>query len=212
MKILIFILACISSLTIFGQTSENDFDGKTWEAPYKLSFPKEWDIERFLIPISFAPEIKYSGVEDIRFTPGWGNPKSDEYWSYAFLWFLDGSIETNEKIVEKNLRAYYTGLVGSNIGPRNISAEKLLTVKPDIKIADTYKGDIRTYQGTIYMLDYMEQKPIILNCIVHIKKCKGQNKTFIFHEISPKPYNDFIWQSLNQLWTDFVCDKGANSK
>ncbi len=59
------------------------------EAPYHLSIPKDWTIERFLITISFAPQISYKGVEDIRFTPGWGKVDSDEYWTYAFLWYLD---------------------------------------------------------------------------------------------------------------------------
>ena len=39
--------------------------------------------------------IKYSGVEDIRFAPGWGNAKSNEYWTYAFLWYLDGTVIIN---------------------------------------------------------------------------------------------------------------------
>ncbi|MHA4893016.1 hypothetical protein, partial [Enterococcus faecium] len=86
------------------------FDGNKWEAPYTLNFPKGWDIERFLIPIAFAPEISYKGVEDIRFTPGWGKVQTDEYWTYAFLWYLDGKVKTNEKIIEDNLKAYYTGL------------------------------------------------------------------------------------------------------
>lgn len=212
MKSCLILIACLTSLTIFGQAPEADFDWKNWDAPYTLSKPKGWDVERFLIPISFAPEIKYKGVEDMRFTPGWGNSKSDEYWSYAFLWYLEGSIKTNAKIVEQYLKAYYTGLVRSNIETRNIPAEKLFTVKTEIRKVNTYKGDSKTFRGTIYMLDYIEQKPIILNCIVHLKYCKGQYKTFLFHEITPKSYNDIVWQSLNQLWADFNCNKAVYAK
>ena len=212
MKNLIFLLLCLISLSTFGQALKVEFDGNKWNAPYTLNFPKGWDVERFLIPIEFAPQIPYKGVEDIRFTPGWGNIKSDEYWTYAFLWYLDDTPKTNAKIVETNLKAYYTGLVGRNIVPRKIPADKLVTVKTEIKKVKTDKGDLKTFRGTIYMLDYMEQKPITLNCIVHLKSCLGQNKTFIFNEISPKPYNDNIWQSLNQLWTDFSCDKVVETK
>jgi len=212
MKNLIIAVLCLSSLTTLAQTPKVEFDGKKWDAPYTLNFPKGWDIERFLIPIEFAPEIPYKGVEDIRFAPGWGNAKSDEYWSYAFLWYLDGSPETTAEIVANNLKAYYTGLVGRNIEPRKIPADKLVPVKTAIKKVGPDKGDIKTFRGTVYMLDYMEQKPIILNCIVHLKSCPGKNKAFIFNEISPKPYSDTIWQSLNQLWTEFNCDKAAEAK
>ncbi len=212
MKNFIITLLCLTCLNAFGQTTKVKFDGSKWEAPYTLNFPKGWDVERFLIPIEFAPQIPYKGVEDIRFTPGWGNAKSDEYWTYAFLWYLDGKQKINAKIIENNLKAYYTGLVGRNIVPRKIPADKIIKVKTEIKKVKTDKGDLKTFRGTIYMLDYMEQKPITLNCIVHLKTCEGKNNTFIFNEISPKPYSDNIWQSLNQLWTQFKCDKAIETK
>ena len=212
MRSFIVVLACIVTLTSSGQTTEGDFDGKKWEAPYTFSIPNGWDVERFLVPISFAPEIKYKGVEDIRFAPGWGNAMSGEYWSYAFLWYLDGRVATNEKIIESNLKSYYTGLVASNIEPRKIPAEKLVAVNTNFIKVETAEGDLETFRGTIYMLDYMQQKPIMLNCIVHLINCKGQNKTFLFHEISPKPYQDAVWKSLNQLCFDFACDKKPDTR
>ncbi|MGJ8501087.1 hypothetical protein, partial [Glaesserella parasuis] len=92
----------------------------------------------------------YKGVEDIRFTPGWGKVQTDEYWTYAFLWYLDGKVKTNEKIIEDNLKAYYTGLVGSNIEKRKIPADKLVTVTTEIKKTKTNEGDLKTFKGTIY--------------------------------------------------------------
>jgi hypothetical protein len=70
MRYLIIIMLSLTSLSIFGQEEKTEFNGHTWEAPYTLPLPKDWTIERFLIPISFAPEIPYTGVEDIRFSPG----------------------------------------------------------------------------------------------------------------------------------------------
>ena len=58
----------------------------------------------------------------------------------------------------------------------------------------------------------MANKPITLYCKVHLKSCSGQNKTFIFYEISPKDYTDNVWQSLDILWTDFSCDKSLEAK
>jgi hypothetical protein len=205
MKKILLILLFLASLPGFAQTSEVEFDGSKWNPPYTLAIPEGWGVERFAIPIGFAPQIPYKGVEDIRFTPGWGKSNSDEYWTYAFLWYLDGSQETNAKIVENNLKAYYNGLVESNIEPRKIPADKLVPVKAEIRKVKTSKGDLRTFRGTVTMLDYMQQKPITLNCIVHLKSCSGQDKTYLFYEISPKPFSDIIWQSLDELWAGFGC-------
>jgi hypothetical protein len=206
-QIVITLFSCIAF-----HVSAQEFDGSKWKAPYTLSFPEGWGVERFLIPIEFAPSIHYKGVEDLRFTPGWGNPKSEEYWSYAFLWYLDEMPTTNETTIQNNLNAYYTGLIGRNIEKRKIPAEKLFPVKTSVKEVKSESGDLKTFRGTINMLDYMEQKPITLNCIVHIKSCAGQGKGFIFYEISPKPSTDKIWSGLALVWKSFECTAAAEKK
>src|SRR5258705_13837542 len=185
--------------------SAQEFDGAHWKPPYTLGFPEGWGVERFLIPIEFAPGIPYKGIEDIRFTPGWGNAKSEEYWSYAFLWYLDEMPVTNETTLQANLNAYYTGLIGRNIEKRKIPAEKLFPVKTSMKEVKVEPGDVKTFLGSISMLDYMEQKPIVLNCVVHVKLCAGQSKGFLFYEISPKPSSDKVWASLASVWKSFDC-------
>jgi hypothetical protein len=208
MKNLIVAILGFTSASVFGQNAKVEFDGSKWNPPYSLDIPTAWNIERFSIPIEFATEIPYQGVEDIRFTPGWGDSESNEYWTYSFLWYLDGKPETNAEIISKNLQLYYTGLIGRNIEKRKIPADKIFTPKASFKKIKASEGDLKTFQGTIYMLDYMEQKPITLNCVVHLKACEAmENKTFIFYEISPKPLTDDIWQQLNSVNTSFNCSK-----
>jgi hypothetical protein len=200
-------VACLLFLEVSGQDTKEKFDGKKWEAPYTLEIPKGWDVERFLIPIEFAPTIPYKGVEDIRFTPSWGKKETDEYWSYAFLWFLDGRPKFDSKIIEKNLTAYYTGLTNINIDKNKIDTAKLIPVTVSIHKRTSYKGDLKTFEGTVSMIDYMTQKPIVVNLVIHIKSCEGKNKTLVFHEVSPKPYTDPVWNDLNRLWANFKCIK-----
>ena len=90
-SLLILILTQIIGITqpSFGQQPARA-EGRNWVAPYFLDVPEGWVAERFPIPIDFAPQIPYKGVEDIRFSPGWGNAFTDEYWTYCFLWYLDG--------------------------------------------------------------------------------------------------------------------------
>lgn len=206
MKNIIVVLLCLSSFSMYGQT-QTAFDGHQWQAPYHLTIPKDWTIERFPIPISFAPAIPYKGVEDIRFTPGWAKPATEEYWTYAFLWYLEGPLTMNTQLIAKNLKHYYTGLLKVNTDPSKAPAIKQVPVTTSFKKITTAKNDLETYSGIITMTDYMSGKPITLNCIIHLKYCKEENKTILFHELSPQPFTHKNWEQLNQLWADFVCKK-----
>jgi len=207
MKQLFVILISFTLFKVSAQINETAFDGKNWEAPYHLDTPEGWDVERFLIPISFAPAIQYKGVEDIRFTPGWAKVESNEYWSYAFLWFLDGEQNFDSKILENNLAAYYTGLFNINTDESKIDTTKLIPVSVTINSRKAEDVDHKTFDGVVEMNDYITKKPITLNLIIHIKNCEDQNKTFAFFELSPKPYSDDVWLNLNQLWLNFKCAK-----
>jgi len=206
MKNILLAVVLLLFLKSSGQNANEEFDGKKWEAPYILDTLKGWDVERFLIPISFAPSIPYKGVEDIRFTSGWAKKATNEYWSYAFLWYLDGAPTFDAKTIENNLKAYYTGLIKVNSDSAKI-ADKLFPVTSSIRSGTTEKGDLKTFEGSVDMLDYMSQKPITLNFVIHIRTCTGKDKTFVFHEVSPMPYSDDVWKKLHQLWVNFKCNK-----
>ena len=205
MKNILFVVILLY-LNASGQNANEGFDGHKWEAPYVLDTLKGWGIERFLIPISFAPSIQYKGVEDIRFTPGWAKKTTSEYWSYAFLWYLDGKVEFDAKTIGNNLKAYYTGLIKVNTDSSKI-ADKLFPVTSSVKSRATEKEDLKTFEGSVTMLDYMSKQPITLNVVIHIRSCMGKDKTFVFHEISPMPFSDDVWKKLHQLWVNFRCNK-----
>jgi hypothetical protein len=196
---------CFTSANIFAQAA---FDASKWDPPYSLEIPQGWDVERFAIPIEFAPQIPYHGVEDIRFTHGWGDSTSNEYWTYSFLWYLDGKPEINATIIANNLKLYYNGLIGGNIEQRKIPADKIFVPQTSFKEIETGSGDEKTFSGTVHMLDYMQQKPITLNGMIHLKACPSiKDKTFLLYEISPQPLTDNIWQQLDNLNTGFNCSK-----
>lgn len=205
MRVLTLVVLMLFSSLMYGQETKTEFDGHTWEAPYMLPVPNGWAIERFAIPISFAPQIVYKGVEDIRFAPGWSKAESDEYWSYAFLWYLEGEIAISSTVIDSNLKAYYTGLIGIN--GAGIAREKLVPVEVSFKEIKKDRGDLRTFVGTVRMTDYMSKLPITLHSKVHVRSCHGQAKTFVFYKLSPKPLSHAVWVGLDKLWSDFKCSK-----
>jgi hypothetical protein len=183
--------------------SLNIFDVNTWIPPYNLFIPAGWNEERFSLPPDFASQINYKGVEEIRFAPGWGEIKSEEHWSYSFVWWLDETPKVDAAILQSNLKAYYTGLVARNIKPRNIPANKIIPTTVTIKKVKPTSNDLETYSGTISMLDYHTQEPMILNCMIHVKDIKMTNHTAIYFEISPKPFSHIVWKKMNEIGESF---------
>jgi hypothetical protein len=170
------------------------------ETPYDFPVPEGWGKERISFPISFAPGIPYKGVEEIRFTPGWAKASSDEYWTYIFLWYLEGNIKLDAKTLEDHFKVYYEGLASAT---KSVPREKLIPVVTSVKETEVSKGDSKTFTGTIQMLDYMSQKPLTLNCKVHLLDCHKNNKSFVLFELSPQPLSHTVWNSLDKLWSDF---------
>jgi hypothetical protein len=174
-------------------------------ADYNFAAPKNWAVEKIPFPIEFAPRIPYKGFEDLRFTPGWEHTTSDEHWSYIFLWWLDGKIDTDSAILKKHLEDYYSGLLSKNITQRRIPSSKVIHPTATIIKAETESGDVETFRGTIRMLDYLDITfpAVTLNCAVHKKYCQAH--TAIIFEISPQPIGHKVWHQLDELQESFKC-------
>ena len=69
-------LTTVCLLISISSYAQTEFNHDTYVPTYTLPSPEGWGIERFGIPIEFAPTIPYKGVEDVRFAPGWGDAKT----------------------------------------------------------------------------------------------------------------------------------------
>lgn len=167
--------------------------------PNKLLIPEGWTTEQIKFPIDFAPQINYKGSEELRFAKGWEDIVSEEHWAYAFLWTLDGSPIINDSTLQQNLTDYYSGLVKTNITSRSISSFKVVPTIVKVQSITTETGDTATFHATVNMLDYIAQKPIVLNVAIHLKNCSEPGTTKILFEVSPQPATHKIWTTLNSL-------------
>jgi len=178
-----------------------------WEAPYQFPILDKWRMERAMLPGPFASHVTIRGIEDIRFPPGWGDANSDEYWSVAYLLWLDGGQKIDAGVVQNNLKLYYDDLIAGARIRRNLKiAPGVIThVQVTIKKIKAEPDDLETYSGVINMFDYLGQKPIALNCLVHVKTCGAQDHIPVFFEISPKPFDHPLWQELRKSKQKFTC-------
>jgi hypothetical protein len=188
------------------------FNPQTYSPVYNLPVPAGWSREVFELPPDFAKQIKFKGVEELRFFPGWGDEKTEDYWSYAFLWWLEGNRDIDATILQDNLKILYSGLIERNIVQRKISKEKLFPVEVKIHNIKTAAGDLKTFEGTVHMLDYLQQVPMILNLRIHIRDCTERTHSSIFLEISPKSFDHPNWQQLDKLYSEYECFSSVKPK
>lgn len=208
MKSLLVITLGLISTSLIGQNALNKVDINTWKPPYNLVLPSGWTSERFFIPFDFAPNIPYKGVADVRFAPGWAKRTSADYWSYAYLWWLEGKPKINAASLQKNLTAYYSGLVAKNINSRHIIPSQVIPTTVILKkITSSVINNRQLYSGTITMLDYMTQKSIKLNCLIHVTTDNKQNFTAVIVELSPNSVDHIIWQQLHAIQGSFSVQK-----
>ena len=62
------------------------------EVPFHLPTPEGWRTETIPFPLEFAPELDYEGVEELRFAPGMFTEGAEDYWTYAFVWWLPSDV------------------------------------------------------------------------------------------------------------------------
>jgi hypothetical protein len=163
--------------------------------PYNLP-AKGWGIEKNRFPLFFAPSLPYKGIADARFMNGFGTAGSDEFWSYCFLWYLDGTIKFTESSLKNDLETYYNGLNAANVTTATVK-----NVKQNNSYEQSFECVIKTYDK------FVTHKQVILNGTVNIKKCAPDNKTIVFFEISPQPFSSMVWQKLNVILDGVGCNK-----
>jgi pimeloyl-ACP methyl ester carboxylesterase len=165
--------------------------------PYNLP-AKGWNTEKAKFPLDFAPSIPYKGIDDIRFLPGFYNDVADDFWSYCFLWYLDGDVNFTETVLKNNLITYYNGL--------NQSATATTVTVKNVTPANGYAA---TFECVITTIDkFVTHKPITLNATVNIKPCTGNNKTMALFSVSPQPLSHSVWQKLNGVRDGLSCNPG----
>lgn len=164
-----------------------------------LTAPDDWKSEQFSIPISFAPDIDYVGFEDLRFAPTWSDPKSEEFWTYTFVWFVDmDSVLTATKL-SKDLELYYDGLMKVN----DYKGSKYL--KPQ-KTKCSFSDSGGIFEGKINVHDaFFTKSSMTLHARVQQSFCDSLGKQLISFELSPKNFDDKIWDLFDKVELNFDC-------
>ena len=170
--------------------------------PTLLLGPADWRFERMPLPPGFAPDMKFSGFEEIRFAPGMFDTTSANYFTYILALSVDGTGNVDAAGIKDFLEKYYRGLLagvgrrkGLTADPSQINAE-IAPAQPE----DKTKGRC---QGKVALVDtFTDGRKISVNVEADVLPQPASNKTFIILLLSPQPPDSEVWKNLRT-----ICDK-----
>lgn len=185
MKYLCLIVCCLSISFVFSQETQSFSI---------LKNTKNWKKEIIKFPIDWAPDLKVTGFEELRFSPNWKDPKSEQFWSLVIAWKIDAKTSLTLKESENNLKSYFDGLMKPNYWSKNFPIPKVtFTKKINANSQTNFTGEMTFFDG------FYTGKVIT----VHIKGeqlfCEKHKKYIIVFRISPQNIQHKIWESLDTI-------------
>ena len=90
--------------------------------PAAWRVPDGWKGETIPFPLEFAPSIAHRGAEELRFPPGFLEPGTPGYWSYAFTWRTEDAADMDGAALAAELTAYFEGLIAAVDDKQRIDA------------------------------------------------------------------------------------------
>jgi hypothetical protein len=164
--------------------------------------PSGWKKETIPFPLDFAPDVTHRGVEELRFMPGFFDPKTPGYWSYAFVWWIEDAPATDPKTMAEELARYFRGL-NETVGGKKFKIDpKGFTAAFS---ADGATGTIRSVDG------FTTGKPIALNVRARKIECPAAGRHAALFALSPQPFESPIWKQLLERIGDFKCPAPADA-
>lgn len=148
----------------------------------------QWARETIELPPSFALDMP-SGVEELRFPPGWRDPASDKFWSYAIVMHIDEPAPTTARL-EEITKIYYTGLMSAfGVGNTVESPPNEVDVSLEQTADHQHRGTMRLVDG------FATFKPIIIN-LKASTRAKTDTSSTIEFRASPQSDAHAIWSDL----------------
>lgn len=179
--------------------------------PYTFKAPEGWRTERMPFPLGFAKDLDYKGHEDLRFAPGMFKAEAPDYFSYAFVMWLDGAMSFEPASLEKDLLKYYKGLCSSVAKSKKLDLDLSRIAVQVTKQKD--KGVLggepaESLQARIDWYDpFVTGKPLTLHLELWGRDADGGKRSCLFALASPKEKSAPIWESLRTIQAGFACPK-----
>lgn len=181
------------------------------EAPYTLTAPEGWRPERMAFPLGFAKDLEYKGSEDLRFSPGMFQADAADYFSYAFVMWIDGKMSFEARSLEQDLLKYYKGLCGSVAKGKKLDLDlsKIVVEVTKQEEKGTLGGEAtELLHARIDWYDpFVTGKPLTLHLELWGRVADAGKKSCLFAIASPKEKTAPVWDALRKIQAGFRCPK-----
>jgi hypothetical protein len=181
------------------------------EAPYTFTAPEGWRTERMAFPLGFAKDLEYKGHEDLRFAPGMFKADAADYFSYAFVMWIDGKMSFEAPSLEKDLLKYYKGLCGSVAKGKKLDVDlSKITVKvtKEDKKGTLGGEEAALLQARIDWVDpFVTGKPLTLHLEIWGRTAAAGQRSCLFALASPQEKTAPVWDTLRKIQAGFRCPK-----
>lgn len=168
-------------------------------APFFLPVLEGWGTETIPFPLGFAPELEYEGFEELRFAPGMFKLGSEDFWTYAIVWWLPAATTINAQVLQTDLVNYFRGLGNQPDNP---------DIRAKINSVGGRDGTPVMFAGSLTIFDsFVTREMVTLNLQAEVVPCESQDKIAVFIELSPQPMSHPVWASLREIRQGFRCQQ-----
>ena len=181
------------------------------ERPAILKEPADWRFEGMAIPPGFAPDVKLSGSEEIRFAPGMFDTRSSNYFTYVVVILADGAPELGAVEIKEFLEKYYRGLstaVGRGKGLSPDAGQMKAVVTPSPPSPDAKK---RFVAEVVFFDSFSDGRKINLHVEAVVVPRAASKQTCLIMLVSPSAKDAAAWQALREIGSKAARNaRGAN--
>jgi hypothetical protein len=163
---------------------------------YTWPTPEGWTTDTIPFPLSYAPELAYAGIEELRFAPDFFTPTAETYWSYSFAFILEGVPELSAEELSRDLTFYYAGLARA-VDPKHFDASA-----HQARIA---ANGPHHYRGVLETVDaFGDGRALRLNLDGETSACGSRR--IIIASLSQHPFDHApVWNALDEQRRTFAC-------
>jgi len=156
--------------------------------------PAGWKHETIPFPLDFAPGLPFRGTEELRFAPGFFQPDSSTYWSYAFAWSLEDPPRFDADTLAPVLREYFSGLAQA-VGKDKYAMDP---ARFKVELAPRIEGGRTALAGLVRSYDpFATGAPIDLNVEAQLRERPRGGPPVLTFLLSPRPFGDAVWAELH---------------
>lgn len=167
-----------------------------------------WKGERLDLPPGFAPDLGWTGVEQIRFSPGMFQAGAPDFFSYVLVFLLEPGSDVSQTALERELLVYYRGLSKSVMEGKGMSVDTSGFTVSLVKGkqgpgALEFAPDATAWSGTLDWVEpFATQKAQKLHLELHLWRHGGS--PVVFSCVSPvTPKTEAPWKELRRIRTKF---------